>query len=196
MGGGWVGGEDGGVGEGKGLRWLASRSAGKQPPQPRTTPHTSPTPQARIAAARYAHLPLSAIGADWVIDSADALYARQLRECPCLPACLPGWLVEPCVRPPPCCLSLTCLLCVSNTQTTPFPPPTLYPPSPPPPRCSGDGGHLLWAADPSQPDLASHPPDLAEALALGEQEGRLEVRGGGEGGGGCRWGGGMQTHSA
>ena len=35
---------------------------------------------ARISAAAYAHLPLGAIGGDWVIDAADALYARQLRE--------------------------------------------------------------------------------------------------------------------
>jgi hypothetical protein len=37
--------------------------------------------QARIQAAQYAHLPLSTIGADWIIDAADALFARQLREC-------------------------------------------------------------------------------------------------------------------
>lgn len=36
--------------------------------------------RARVAAAQYSHLPLSSIGSDWVIDAADALYARQLRE--------------------------------------------------------------------------------------------------------------------
>ena len=39
-----------------------------------------PVPQARIQAAQYAHLPLSTIGADWIIDAADALFARQLRK--------------------------------------------------------------------------------------------------------------------
>jgi len=34
----------------------------------------------RLQAAQYAHLPLSSIGADWVIDACDALYARQLRD--------------------------------------------------------------------------------------------------------------------
>ena len=34
----------------------------------------------RLEAARYAHLPLSAVGGDWVIDAADALFARLLRE--------------------------------------------------------------------------------------------------------------------
>jgi hypothetical protein len=38
-------------------------------------------PQARIQAAQYAHLPLAAIGPDWIIDAADAVFARQLREC-------------------------------------------------------------------------------------------------------------------
>lgn len=37
--------------------------------------------RARVAAAQYAHLPLASIGADWIIDAADALFARQLREC-------------------------------------------------------------------------------------------------------------------
>lgn len=36
--------------------------------------------RARVAAAQYAHLPLAAIGGDWILDAADALYARQLRE--------------------------------------------------------------------------------------------------------------------
>ncbi len=40
--------------------------------------------QARIQAAQYAHLPLSTIGSDWIIDAADALFARQLREWPAL----------------------------------------------------------------------------------------------------------------
>lgn len=34
----------------------------------------------RLQAAQYAHLPLSSIGADWVIDACDALFARQLRD--------------------------------------------------------------------------------------------------------------------
>ena len=37
--------------------------------------------RARVAAAQYAHLPLASIGGDWILDAADALYARQLREC-------------------------------------------------------------------------------------------------------------------
>lgn len=55
--------------------------------------------QARIQAAQYAHLPLSTIGPDWIIDASDALFARQLRKSggrwhaadavPCLIACLP-----------------------------------------------------------------------------------------------------------
>ncbi|KAL4450230.1 hypothetical protein ABPG77_010899 [Micractinium sp. CCAP 211/92] len=73
--------------------------------------------QARIQAAQYAHLPLSTIGSDWIIDAADALFARQLRE----------------------------------------------------------AGHLLWVRDPSQPDLASDPPDLAEALTLREQQQQMEI---------------------
>lgn len=40
-----------------------------------------------MQAAQYAHLPLSTIGSDWIIDAADALYARQLRE---WPSPLPG----------------------------------------------------------------------------------------------------------
>lgn len=34
--------------------------------------------QARLRAARYAHLPLGSIGPDWLLDAADALFARQL----------------------------------------------------------------------------------------------------------------------
>lgn len=34
----------------------------------------------RLQAAQYAHLPLASIGADWVLDACDALYARQLRD--------------------------------------------------------------------------------------------------------------------
>ena len=34
----------------------------------------------RLQAARYAHLPLASIGADWVVDACDALFARQLRD--------------------------------------------------------------------------------------------------------------------
>ena len=34
----------------------------------------------RLQAAQYAHLPLASIGADWVLDAFDALYARQLRD--------------------------------------------------------------------------------------------------------------------
>lgn len=34
----------------------------------------------RLQAARYAHLPLSSIGEDWVIDACDTLFARQLRD--------------------------------------------------------------------------------------------------------------------
>lgn len=44
-------------------------------------PHLPPAPQARIQAAQYAHLPLASIGPDWIIDAADAVFARQLREC-------------------------------------------------------------------------------------------------------------------
>ena len=36
--------------------------------------------RARVAAAQYAHLPLASIGGAWILDAADALYARQLRE--------------------------------------------------------------------------------------------------------------------
>ncbi|GAB4815178.1 hypothetical protein N2152v2_002224 [Parachlorella kessleri] len=73
--------------------------------------------QARIQAAQYAHLPLCSFGADWVLDTCDALYARQLRE----------------------------------------------------------AGHLLWAADPSQPDLASKPLDFAAAATLEEQQHDMQV---------------------
>lgn len=73
--------------------------------------------QARIQAAQYAHLPLCNFGADWVVDTCDALYARQLRE----------------------------------------------------------AGQLLWAADPTQPDLASRPEDLAEAATLQEQHRATQV---------------------
>jgi hypothetical protein len=68
--------------------------------------------QARIQAAQYAHLPLCAFGADWVLDTCDALFARQLRET----------------------------------------------------------GHVLWAADSAQPDLASKPTDYAAASTLREQQ--------------------------
>ena len=37
-------------------------------------------PQHRIELARFAHLPLGALAADWVIDTADALFARCLRD--------------------------------------------------------------------------------------------------------------------
>lgn len=36
--------------------------------------------QMRLNASRYAHLPLSAFSADWITDTCDALYARQLRD--------------------------------------------------------------------------------------------------------------------
>lgn len=42
---------------------------------------------------------------------------------------------------------------------------------------AGEAGHLLWVADPSQPDLGSRPTDLAEALTLREQQGQIEVGG-------------------
>lgn len=48
-------------------------------PGPNPLP-SNPRPQARVGAAQYAHLPLASIGPDWIIDTADALYARQLRE--------------------------------------------------------------------------------------------------------------------
>uniref|UniRef100_A0A1D2A3C0 DNA polymerase epsilon catalytic subunit n=1 Tax=Auxenochlorella protothecoides TaxID=3075 RepID=A0A1D2A3C0_AUXPR len=35
--------------------------------------------EARLQAARYAHLPVASMGRDWAIDAADALFARQLR---------------------------------------------------------------------------------------------------------------------
>ncbi|PRW20477.1 DNA polymerase epsilon catalytic subunit A [Chlorella sorokiniana] len=73
--------------------------------------------RARVAAAQYAHLPLASIGGDWILDAADALYARQLRE----------------------------------------------------------AGHLLWAADPSQPDLDTKQVDRAEALTLREQQQQIEI---------------------
>lgn len=80
--------------------------------------------RARVAAAQYAHLPLASIGADWILDAADALYARQLRE----------------------------------------------------------AGHLLWAADPSQPELYARPVDRAEVAALREQQHGIEVGGSGRAG--------------
>lgn len=40
---------------------------------------------------------------------------------------------------------------------------------------TGEAGHLLWVSDPSQPDLCSRPTDMAEALTLREQQGRIEV---------------------
>lgn len=34
----------------------------------------------RLDASRYAHLPLSSIGDDWVIDACDALFGRQIQD--------------------------------------------------------------------------------------------------------------------
>ena len=36
--------------------------------------------QAQAEIARYCQVPLSHLGADWVLDAADAMYARFLRE--------------------------------------------------------------------------------------------------------------------
>ncbi len=36
--------------------------------------------QERIGVAQYAHLPLACLRDDWVIDTADALFARLLRD--------------------------------------------------------------------------------------------------------------------
>lgn len=47
----------------------------------------------------------------------------------------------------------------------------------PPATSAGEAGHLLWAADASQPDLMSRPLDRAEALTLREQQGQIEVGG-------------------
>lgn len=51
----------------------------------------------------------------------------------------------------------------------PAAPPYTHPPA-------GEAGHLLWVRDPSQPDLASQPADMAEALTLREQQQQIEVR--------------------
>lgn len=57
---------------------------GWQTPAARTAVHRLLTAyrwlEMRIDAARYAHLPFSSIGADWVLDACDALFARQLRD--------------------------------------------------------------------------------------------------------------------
>ena len=36
--------------------------------------------QERAALARYSHLPIGNMGADWVLSTADALFARRLRN--------------------------------------------------------------------------------------------------------------------
>ncbi len=74
--------------------------------------------QTRIQAAQYAHLPICGFGADWVVDTCDALFARQLRE----------------------------------------------------------AGQLLWASNPTQPDLASKPEDQSEAATLQEQQRQTQVQ--------------------
>lgn len=51
-------------------------------------------------------------------------------------------------------------------------------------RLLREAGHVLWAADPAQPDLASRPPDQAEAATLMEQQRETQVWGqGGQVGG-------------
>lgn len=101
------------------------------PPKPFPPSSLTASLQARIQAAQYAHLPLCSFGPDWVIDTCDALFARQLRE----------------------------------------------------------AGHVLWTADPSQPDLATRPPDLAEEATLQEQHKNTQVLGWGQGGEGRQAGG-------
>jgi DNA polymerase epsilon subunit 1 len=51
------------------------------PPSPRPLPLLQ---QEHLEAAAYAHLPLGALGSDWVLDAADALFARALRDAGCL----------------------------------------------------------------------------------------------------------------
>lgn len=48
-------------------------------PHHKRAPCRTPVAQARLQAARYAHLPVASMGPDWAIDAADALFARQLR---------------------------------------------------------------------------------------------------------------------
>lgn len=36
--------------------------------------------QEQVALARFSHVPLGNVGADWVLDTADVLFARALRE--------------------------------------------------------------------------------------------------------------------
>lgn len=54
--------------------------------------------------ANYAHLPLGHIGGDWVLDTADALFARTLRDADCLlwavDSTLPQVPGDPGVSPP------------------------------------------------------------------------------------------------
>ena len=111
--------------------------------------------RARVAAAQYAHLPLASIGGDWILDAADALYARQLRECCCCCCCwstaVEWWRLTGHMHAGAKQLGVdayhsqlaSCAFCQHLPEM----------PAAANQLPAGEAGHLLWAADPSQPDL-------------------------------------------
>lgn len=109
--------------------------------------------RARVAAAQYAHLPLASIGGDWILDAADALYARQLRECccRCWSAAVEWWRLTDHMHAGARQLGEDAYpsqlaSCAFRQHFPALPAAANQLPA-------GEAGHLLWAADPSQPDL-------------------------------------------